>query len=60
MKVIYQKNIAEKVKDAIDKARNNGWKIEKIILTHKEWSEFCASSVVLHCAYNGVNVEVED
>lgn len=39
MKVVYEKTVEEKVKDAISKAELEGRKIEKIVLSRKDFKE---------------------
>lgn len=40
MKVVYEKTVEEKVKDAISKAELEGRKIEKIVLSRKDLRSF--------------------
>lgn len=44
MKVVYEKTVEEKVKDAISKAEIEGRKIEKIVLSRKDFKELYTSS----------------
>jgi hypothetical protein len=39
MKIIYQKTIAEKIRDAVHEAKRDGKCIEKIVLTKSEFDE---------------------
>ncbi len=39
MQVVYEKSILEKIDDAIHEANKKNKKIEKFLLTNKEWRE---------------------
>lgn len=70
MQVVYEKSILEKIDDAIIEAKKSNKKIEKFVLTRKEWRElyehFCdypiktLNHTVDGIKIQGIKVEVVD